>query len=190
VTPVRDATTFGALARAHLPRLYALARRLVATDAEDLVQECLVRAFRRFPELRDEVAAERWFNAILVNCAKDRYRSTSRHPEVPIDPVDAFSLFRTVAAADPFPYSDSLHVDFLCRFGTEDVWEVLASLPESSRIPLVLVHMEGHPTKDVAAALGVPLGTLLARLHRGRKLFERRLWEYALANDLLKEGGA
>lgn len=184
---VRDARAFSAVARAQLPGLYSLARRLVSDDAEDLVQECLVRAFSRFSGLRDDVAAERWFRAILLNCAKDRYRALSRRPEVPVDPVDQFSLFRTVAAHDPFPYSDSLHVDFLCRFGSEDVHEVLAALPEMYRVPLVLVHMEGYPTRDVAEALDVPLGTLLARLHRGRKLFERHLWDYSLANDLLKE---
>jgi RNA polymerase sigma-70 factor (ECF subfamily) len=186
VTGVRDATAFGTLAREHLPGLYSLARRLVASDAEDLVQECLLRAFRRFPDLRDEVAAERWFNAILVNCAKDRYRWAGRHPEVPVDPVDDFSLFRTIAANDPFPYSDSLHVDFLCRFDREDLWSVLADLPEAYRVPLVLVHMEGWSTRDLAAALDVPLGTLLSRLSRGRKLLERRLWDYAVENDLLK----
>lgn len=189
MTAVRDATAFGVLAREHLPRLYSLARRLLPEDPEELVQDCLLRAFRRFGELRDEVAAERWFNAILVNCAKDHYRAASRSPEVPVDPVDEFSLFRTIAAADPFPYSDSLHVEFLCRFGSEDVRAVLAALPELYRVPLVLVHMEGYPTKQVAAALEVPLGTLLARLHRGRKLFERRLWDYAVDQDLLKDGG-
>ena len=187
MTAIRDATAFGVLAREHLPRLYSLARRLLPEDPEELVQECLVRAFRCFPELRDEVAAQRWFTTILVNCAKDRYRAASRCREVPVDPVDQFSLFRTIAAADPFPYSDSLHVDFLCRFGTDDLHAVLAGLPEMYRVPLVLVHMEDYPTKEVAAALDVPLGTLLSRLHRGRKLFERRLWDYAVEHDLLRE---
>lgn len=191
MSQVRDTTTvdvqrFGLLARAQLPRLYSLARRLVNHDAEDLVQECLLRAFRRFGDLRDEDTVEKWFATILVNCAKDRYRSAVRHPEVPTDPVDEFSLFRKIAAVDPFPYSDSLHVDFLCCFGSEDVHAVLTSLPEDSRVPLVLVHMEGWSTREVAELLEVPLGTLLSRLHRGRKLFERRLWQYALENDLLK----
>jgi RNA polymerase sigma-70 factor (ECF subfamily) len=188
VTAVRDATAFGVLARANLPRLYSLARRLLPEDPEELVQECLLRAFRHFADLRDDVAAERWFHTILVNCAKDRYRAAGRSPEVPVDPVDEFSLFRTIASADPFPYSDSLHVDFLCRFGNEDLHAVLDDVPVLYRVPLVLVHMEGYPTKEVAALLHVPLGTLLARLHRGRKLFERRLWEYARDHDLLKDG--
>lgn len=59
-------------------------------------------------------------------------------------------------------------------------------LPEAYRVPLVLVHMEGWSTRDLAGALDVPLGTLLSRLSRGRKLLERRLWDYAVENDLLK----
>lgn len=188
MTAVRDATSFGVLARSHLPRLYSLARRLLPEDAEDLVQDCLLRAFRGFADLHDEVAAERWFNAILVNCAKDRYRAAGRSPELPVDPVDEFSLFRTIAAVDPFPYSDALHVDFLCRFGAQDVHAVLADVPDLYRVPLVLVHMEGYSTKEVASALEIPLGTLVSRLHRGRKLFERRLWDYAIQHDLLKAG--
>lgn len=180
--------SFATVAKDHLPRLYSLARRLVADDAEDLVQDCLVKAARAYGGLRDHHAAEAWLNRILANCARDRFRRQERRPqETLIDPVDEFSLYRTVASEDPFPYSDSLHVDFLCRFGTEDVWNVLASLPEADRMPLVLVHMEGWPTQDVAALLAMPLGTLLSRLHRARKRFERALWQYAGDNDLLKE---
>lgn len=179
---------FPAVARDHLPRLYSLARRLVADDAEDLVQECLMKAYRAYGEVRDHQAIEAWLNRILANCARDRFRHQQRRPqETLVDPVEEFSLYRTVAAEDPFPYSDSLHVDFLCRFGTEDVWSVLATLTEADRVPLVLVHMEGWSTAEVASFLGVPLGTLLSRLHRARKRFERGLWQYAVANDLLKE---
>ena len=61
-------------------------------------------------------------------------------------------------------------------------------MPEIYRVPLVLVHMDGFSTKEVARVVDAPLGTVLARLHRGRKLFEKRMWDYAEANDLLKEG--
>lgn len=168
--------------------MYSLARRLVPDRAEDLVQECLLKAYRRYDGLRDPQAARAWFTTILVNCARDRHRYEGRQPdETSIDDVEEFSLYRQIAKEDPFPYSDSLHVDFLCRFGPEDVWAVLKSLPDIYRIPLMLVHMEDLATKQVARALGVPLGTLLARLHRGRKLFERQLWDYAVTNDLLKD---
>jgi RNA polymerase sigma-70 factor, ECF subfamily len=179
---------FSELARQQLPRLYSLARQLVADDAEDLVQECLLRAYRGFAELRDVEAAPAWLTRILVNCARDRYRSRDRRPrESPLPDVEDFSLYRMIAAEDPFPYSDSLHLDFLCRFGPEDVWAVLRGLPELYRTPLVLVHMHDVATKHAARLLDVPLGTLLARLHRGRKLFEKGLWSYAVRHDLLRE---
>ena len=63
---------------------------------------------------------------------------------------------------------------------------VLMLLPEIYRAPLVLVHMDGFATKEVATMLGVPLGTVLARLHRGRKQFEKTMWDYAEKNGLLK----
>lgn len=180
--------TFTQVARLQLPRLYSLARRLVGDGAEDLVQECLTKAYRSYDDLRDPESVRAWFTTIMVNCARDRYRRKGRRPaETPIDDVDEFSLYRHIAEEDPFPYSDSLHVDFLCRFGPEDVWAVLRELPEPQRVALVLVHMEDLATKDVARMLDVPLGTLLARLHRGRKLFEKQLWHYAVKHDLLKD---
>lgn len=176
------------MARQQLPRLYSLARHLASDQAEDLVQECLLKAFRSFDGLRDRQAAQAWFTAILVNCARDRFRHASRQvQETAFDEADEFSLYRQIAEEDPFPYSDSLHVDFLCRFGPEDVWAVLADMPEIYRVPLVLVHMGDMATKQAARLLGLPFGTLLARLHRGRKMFERKLWDYAQLHDLLKD---
>ena len=180
---------FRALAEAELPRLYGLARRLVGDDAEDVVQECLLRAFRSFSQLERLEAGREWVTSILVNCCRDHWRKQGRRVEVvELDEVDEFSLFRKIADEDPFPYSDSLHLDFLHQFGAEDVRQVLAALPELYRVPLVLVHMAGYHVKEVAYMLDVPLGTMLARLHRGRKLFERELWTYAEEYGLLKEG--
>jgi RNA polymerase sigma-70 factor (ECF subfamily) len=188
-THVNERERFRVLAEEQLPRLYSIARRLVGDDAEDAVQDCLLRAFRAFGQLHDDAASRAWLTSILVNSCRDRLRAKARQPnEVSIDEVEEFSLYRKISDEDPFPYSDSLHLDFLQHFGKEDVREVLLSLPDMYRIPLVLVHMEGFATKEVAKLLDVPLGTILARLHRGRKLFEKRMWEYALETDLLKEG--
>lgn len=180
---------FRELAERELPRLYGLARRLVGDDAEDLVQESLLRAYRGYPRLESEAAGPRWLTSILVNCCRDHWRAQGRRVEiVDLDDVEEFSLFRKIADEDPFPYSDSVHLDFLQQFDAEDVRAILASLPELYRVPLVLVHMAGYHVKEVAFELGVPLGTMLARLHRGRKLFERELWSYAQEHELLKEG--
>ena len=152
------------------------------------MQDCLLKAFRSFGQLKDEAAATAWLTSILVNGCRDRGRSRARGPvEVELDSLDQFSLYRKIADEDPFPYSDSLHLDFLEQFGAEDVRAILASLPEHYRIPLVLTYMDGFATKEVARILNLPLGTVLARLHRGRKLFEKRMWEYAETHALLRE---
>lgn len=179
---------FRRLAREQLPRLYSLARRLVGLDAEDAVQDCLLKAFQRFDQLNDVAAGPGWLTSILVNGCRDRGRSRSRRPdEVDFAEVEEFSLFRTIAHEDPFPYSDSLHLDFLHEFGKEDVHAVLMMLPELYRTPVVLVYMDGYLAREVAEMFGDPLGTVLARLHRGRKLFEKHMWDYAAENSLLRE---
>jgi RNA polymerase sigma-70 factor, ECF subfamily len=182
-----QAERFRTLAREQLPQLYSIARRLVGGDAEDAVQDCLLKAFQRFGQLREAAAGPAWLTSILINCCRDRGRAIGRSPQqVGLDEMNEFSLFRKIAYEDPFPYSDSLHLDFLEDFGPEDVRAVVRELPMLYRIPLVLVYMDGYVAREVANMLNIPLGTVLARLHRGRKLFEKQLWNYADANGLLR----
>jgi RNA polymerase sigma-70 factor (ECF subfamily) len=180
---------FRLLAEEQLPRLYTIARRLVGDDAEDAVQDALLKAYRAFDRLEHAAAGPAWLASIVVNVCRDRGRARARAPvEVSIESVGEFSLYRKIADEDPFPYSDSLHLDFLESFGPEDVRAVLQRLPDRYRIPLVLVYVDGFATKEVARILDTPLGTVLAQLHRGRKLFERQLWDYAGEQGLLEEG--
>lgn len=181
--------SFRQLAQEQLPRLYSIARRLVRDEAEDAVQDCMLKAYVKFDQLNDAATGPAWLTSILVNCCRDRGRAGLRRPdEIDFDEVEEFSLYRKIAYEDPFPYSDSLHLDFLEGFGHEDVREVLMRLPELYRIPLVLVYMDGYLAREVAAMFDVPLGTVLSRLHRGRKLFEKQMWEYAEDSGLLREG--
>ena len=169
-----------------MPRLYGLARRLDGPGAEDLVQDCLMRAYRSFDSLEDMEAGTAWMQRILVNCYRDRLRKEARTVrEVAVEEVDEFSLYRTIAEEDPLPYSDSVHVDFLHSFSREDVHAVLMRLPDIYRAPLVLRYIQDFSTKEIARLLATPLGTVLARLHRGRKLFEKELWSYGAEADLL-----
>lgn len=181
---------FKQVVQPHLGWLYGLACRLVGDGrAEDLVQDCLVRAFRSFDQLRDHEAAPAWLRQILVNLARDALRRDARTiDELPTDDIgEAYSLYRRIADEDPLPYSDSVHLDFLSCFSVPDVWAVLDRLPAHYRTPLVLVHMYGVPTREVVAALDLPRGTVLSQLHRGRKRFEQELWAYAEEHDLLRE---
>jgi RNA polymerase sigma-70 factor (ECF subfamily) len=183
-----QAERFRMLARQQLPKLYSIARRLVGTEAEDAVQDCLLKAFQGFHQLHEAAAGPAWLTRILINCCRDRGRIVARSvQQVELDEVEQFSLFRKIAYEDPFPYSDSLHLDFLDEFGPEDVRAVVMQLPMLYRIPVVLVYMDGYLAREVATMLEIPLGTVLARLHRGRKLFEKQLWDYADANGLLRK---
>jgi len=148
-----------------------------------------MRAYRSFDSLEDPQAGLAWMQRILVNVYRDGLRKDARTvQEVPVEEIDEFSLYRTLADEDPLPYSDSLHVDFLHSFGRDDVHEVLMRLPEIYRASLVLRYMQGFATKEIAKLLDAPLGTVLARLHRGRNLFEKELWAYANEADLLHPG--
>ncbi len=187
-----DRPPFAAVARAHLDGLYGFCLRLARdpTDAEDLVQETLLRAMRAYDDLREPSRAKGWLFAIATNAWRDTARARSRELRtVPIDGLDAdgdeFSLFRTIAIEDPFPYSDELHLDFLRLFRDEDVAAVFGSITPMFRLPLILTVIHGFSCKEAAGILEIPLGTLLSRLHRGRKKLERGLWDYAVANGLV-----
>jgi len=185
----RTKESFQRLATRELPALYSLARRLVRDGAEDLVQEALLRAFRSFGTLREDGAAGPWLKSILVNVFRDHLRKQARSvEELPVEEVEEFSLYRILVEEDPLPYSDTLHHDFLQAFAKEDVREVLMRLPEIYRAPLVLRYMDGLATKEIARMLDAPLGTILARLHRGRKRFENEMWSYGEETGLLLRG--
>jgi RNA polymerase sigma-70 factor (ECF subfamily) len=184
--------SFADVAREHLDRLYGFCVRLTndPSDADDLVQETLLRGMRAYDDLRDASRAKGWLFAIATNASRDLFRARSRQvATVPFDTMDAdgdeFSLFQTIAIEDPFPYSDELHLDFLRLFRDDDVRAVFGSITPVFRLPLILTVVHGFSCKEAAAILEVPLGTLLSRLHRGRKQLERGLWDYAVPNALV-----
>jgi RNA polymerase sigma-70 factor (ECF subfamily) len=188
-TQDRTREAFQELVRTELPGLYSLARRLVRDGAEDLVQEALLQGYRGFGTLKDDAAAGRWLKTILVNVFRDQLRKRARSvEELAAGGLEEFSLYRTLIDVDPLPYSDSLHTDFLGAFGRDDLREVLLRLPDIYRAPLVLRYMDGFSTKEIARLLDAPLGTILARLHRGRNLLERALWDYAEETKLIEIG--
>lgn len=188
------ARPFAAVARDHLDGLYGYCVRLTSdrTEAEDLVQDTLLRAMRAYPQLRDENSVKGWLFAIATNGWRDLCRARGRAPStVSLDDEgsdEGFSLFTTLAIEDPFPYSDELHLDFLRLFHDEDVQEVFARINPVFRAPLILTTIHGFSCKEAAAILDVPLGTLLSRLHRGRKQLERGMWDYAVKNGLVEVG--
>jgi len=183
---------FADIIRDHLDALHGFCVQLARdrSDGEDLLQETIIRAMRAHPGLREPERFKGWLFAIATNVWRDQLRARVRHVQTAsLDELsedgDGFSLFQTITIEDPFPYSDELHLDFLRLFRDEDVQAAFGAINPTFRLPLILTVVHGFSCKEAAAVLGVPLGTLLSRLHRGRKQLERGLWEYAVAHGLV-----
>jgi RNA polymerase sigma-70 factor, ECF subfamily len=180
---------FEELALPHLKALFRLASRLTgdAAAAEDLVQETYLKALQSFSSLRDPARVRPWLFQILSRLVTDRHRTSGREVAVgDSEDLDRFSLYDRIADEDPFPYSDRLHDDFLAQFKDEDVRQALLRLPEIHRVPLVLVYVEEMSYRELAEVLACPIGTVMSRLHRGRKALECQLWECAERRGLVK----
>lgn len=189
VLSTEDRQRFEEMALPHLARLYRLAVRLTGTaqDAEDLVQETYVKALRAFGALREPEAIGSWLCQILTRLVFDRHRTEPREMAVgDLGELDRFSLYDLLWDEDPLPYSDNLHGDFLAQFDDEEVRRALLALPEAYRVPLVLLYTEELSYREMAEMLEVPIGTIMSRLHRGRKILERELWEFAKRRGLVR----
>ncbi len=187
---VSDGGAFERCVTPHLDYLYSLALRLTGhrQDAEDVVQETLLRAFRGLKGLRDRERSRFWLTKIVYSAWHDRHRrSKGQEQEVSLD-ADRFSLFDTLVEDDPFPYSDRLHLDFLDLFDDERLCEALQRIHAPHRTALVLAYIYGFKAREVAELTGTTTGTVLARLHRGRKQLEKALWDYATERGLLRGG--
>ncbi|MGH2361977.1 MAG: RNA polymerase sigma factor, partial [bacterium] len=176
---------FESIVRPHLDYLYALAVRLCGsrTMAEDIVQDALLRAFRGLTKLRNREQPRLWLTRILTTAFYDRLRTEHAGETVSVD--ESFDLFDKIVEEDPFPYSDRVHLDFLEIFDDMKIIEVLQRLQPSHRVALILAYVYEYKTREIAAIMNKPLGTVLAWLHRGRKRLEGELWEYANRNRLL-----
>ena len=184
-----DRRGFEERALPHLRALFGLALRLTgdASAAEDLVQETYLKGLQSFATLRDPDRVRPWLFQILSRLVVDRHRASVREVslEAPED-LDSFSLYDRIVDEDPLPYSDNLHADFLAQFRDEDVRRALVRIPEAYRVPLVLFYVEGLRYRELAEVLGCPIGTVMSRLHRGRKILERLLWDCALRRGFVK----
>jgi RNA polymerase sigma-70 factor (ECF subfamily) len=182
---------FGELVEPHLDALYGYCVSLSDNrhDAEDLLQEALIRGMSGLSTLREPGKLRSWLFTIVTNTWRDRLRARGRRvstTSLDASSEDDFSLFETLAVDDPFPYSDELHLDFLRLFRSADVRSVFRELTPVHRMPLILTAVHGFSCKEAAGILDVPLGTVLSRLHRGRKQLERGLWDFAVRNRLVE----
>src|ERR671931_1073858 len=164
-----------------LDALYRTALRMTRSeaDAEDLVQETYIRALRFREQFTPGTNLKAWLFRILTNTFINTYRKRSRAPETTeLDDVDEFSLYRRMSEDRPASSSPEPEREFLDGIVSSEVKEALADLPEKFRAT-VLLDVEGFSYKEIEEMLGVPIGTVMSRLHRGRKFLQRRLYELA-----------
>jgi RNA polymerase sigma-70 factor (ECF subfamily) len=171
-----------------LPNLYAAALRMTRnpTDAEDLVQDTYLRAFRGFSGFKEGTNLKAWLYRILTNSFINTYRKKQRQPQTVEGPddMDEWYLFDKLGGRN---VELSAETEVLDKIPDEAVKGALESLPENFRLPVLLADVEGFSYKEIAEIMDTPIGTVMSRLHRGRKALQKALWDTAKERGLIDE---
>jgi RNA polymerase sigma-70 factor (ECF subfamily) len=169
-----------------MPEMYAAALRLTRdrSDAEDLVQETFLRAYRGFGGFEPGTNLRAWLYRILTNAYINTYRKRQREPvTVSDDELPEWWLYEKLGGEGTEASAEARVLESL---PDEDVQDALASLPEQFRLAVLLADVEGFSYKEIAEILGVPMGTVMSRLHRGRRALEKRLWNVMRERGLVR----
>jgi RNA polymerase sigma-70 factor (ECF subfamily) len=171
-----------------LDSLYAGALRMTRNpaDAEDLVQETMLRAYRSFDRFEAGTNLKAWLFRIMTNAYINTYRKRQREPQkVSQDELGDFDLYRELKDHDP-RWEVTPEKIVLDSLVDTDIIEAIDDLPEQFRLAVVLSDIEGFSYAEMAEIMDVPMGTVMSRLHRGRKALQKRLWEVARDRGIVK----
>jgi RNA polymerase sigma-70 factor, ECF subfamily len=180
---------FERLINEHLDGLYRFALRLTRNRmaAEDLVQEVMLKAWRSFHTFQEGTSIRAWLHRILMNAFYDTYRKQTREPEIAEqEDVSDFYLYDKVRQGAALGEAGNPEIEVLDNIMDAEVRDSLEALPAQFRAAIMLADVEGFTYKEIAEALGIPVGTVMSRLSRGRHMLQRRLWEYARQHRFLK----
>lgn len=166
----------------HLDALYRVALRLTgnASDADDLVQETMLKAYRSWEQYQPGTNAKGWLLTILRNSFINEYRRRTRHPEtVDVDTIEPFAVFQDIQEDDP-------QGAFFDKIVDDEVLRAIDGLPEAFRETVVLSDVEGMSYQEIGKILGIPVGTVKSRLFRARQMLQGKLYDYAVGNGYIK----
>ena len=182
-----DRATFADQAMGFAPQLYSAALRMTRNqaDAEDLVQETYLRGYRSFHTFEEGTNLRAWLFRILTNAYINTYRAKQRRPvETDLGDLQDLYLYRRLGSMEAAAASQSAEDQFLDLFTDDEVKQALEDLPENFRLPVLLADVQGFSYKEIAEMLEIPIGTVMSRLHRGRKAMQRALYDFAEAKGL------
>ncbi len=171
----------------HMDALYRTALRMTKNekDAEDLVQEAFVKAYRFWDKFDTGTNCRAWLFKIMTNIFINDYRSKSRSPmAVNMDDIDDNFLYGQLAVGSK---ESNPEKDLFNKIFDDDVKKAIETLPDDFRLVVVLSFLEGFSYQEIADITDLQLGTVKSRLHRGRKLLQKELFEYAIKNGYVKD---
>ena len=174
----------------YAPQLFSTALRMTRNriDAEDLVQETYIKGWRSFHTFQEGTNLRAWLFRIMTNTYINKYNAQKRKgTEVELDDVEELFLYKRLGSIDQSQLSSSAEDQMLDLFTDDEVKNALEELPEDFRIPVLLSDVDGFSYKEIAEMLEIPIGTVMSRLHRGRKAMQKMLYEYARDKGLIVE---
>jgi RNA polymerase sigma-70 factor (ECF subfamily) len=187
VAAVADQADFAEQAMEHMPALYNAALRMTRNpaDAEDLLQETYLKAYRGFGSFQEGTNLRAWLYRILTNSYINTYRAKQRRPdEQELDEVEDHYFYNRLGGLEAARSGRSAEDELMDTITDAEVKAALEDLPENFRLPVILADVEGFSYKEIAEILDIPMGTVMSRLHRGRKGLEKRLYDFAVARGL------
>ena len=174
----------------YAPQLFSTALRMTRSrsDAEDLVQETYIKGWRSFHTFQEGTNLRAWLFRIMTNTYINKYNAKKRKgTEVELDDVEELFLYKRLGSIDQSQLSSSAEDQMLELFTDDEVKNALEELPEDFRIPVLLSDVDGFSYKEISEMLEIPIGTVMSRLHRGRKAMQKMLYEYARDRGLIVE---
>jgi RNA polymerase sigma-70 factor (ECF subfamily) len=187
-----DQATFTEQALQYADALYAAALRMTrnAADAEDLLQETYLKAYRAFGSFTEGTNLKAWLYRILTNTYINIYRAKKRRPEESdIEDVEDLYMYHRLSGLEAASAGRSAEEEVLDQFSDLEVKSAIEELPEQFRLAVLLSDVEGFSYKEIADILGIPLGTVMSRLHRGRRALQKSLVELGMRKALVSDQG-